>query len=101
MWAAARSASMSDMSNFVSRRALPWACAIALHIVLVLFASYLIAPPRDFLKQEPPLQQPFAVVQAPSPYRERYTARSLSAFGLSKASTIATVYPTPRAVFAR
>ena len=58
---------MSDVSNFASHRALPWACAIALHIVLVLFASYLIAPPRDFLKQEPPQQQPFAVVRLPPP----------------------------------
>src|SRR5881227_3021149 len=41
------------------------------------------------------LKHPFAVVHAASPYCERYTARSDSAFGSSKASTIAMVLPEP------
>ena len=40
-------------------------------------------------------KQPFALVQAGSPNRARYALRSASAFGLSYASTIATVWPFP------
>jgi hypothetical protein len=41
------------------------------------------------------LKQPFAVVQAGSPYWELKTARSDSAVGSLKASTIAIVFPAP------
>jgi hypothetical protein len=67
MWAVSRSASAGGMPNFVSRRALPWAAAIALHVLLAVFAGYLIAPPIDFVKQEPPRDEPFAFVRLPPP----------------------------------
>ena len=60
-------ASAGGMRKFVSRRALPWAAAIALHILLVALAGYLIAPPLDYMKQEPPRDHPFAVVRLPPP----------------------------------
>src|SRR5436190_20469372 len=41
------------------------------------------------------VKQPLAVVHAGSPNWARYTARSASAFGSSKASTMATVRPEP------
>src|SRR5712671_2431644 len=43
-------------------------------------------------------KHPLAVVQGGSPKVERYTARSLSAFGSSKASTMAMVWPAPPVV---
>lgn len=67
MWAVFRSAPAGGVSRFINRRALPWACAIALHIVIVLFAGYLIAPPLDFLKQQTPREESFAVVRLPPP----------------------------------
>ena len=68
MSAVLRSASADGGPNFVGRRrALPWACAIGLHVLLLLFAGYLISPPRDFVKQEPPREQPFAFVRLPPP----------------------------------
>src|SRR4051794_10454536 len=67
MWADARSAPDGDQSNSVSRRALPWTGAIILHVLLFVFAGYLIAPPRDFLKEEPPERTAFAVVRLPPP----------------------------------
>src|SRR6185295_16856131 len=44
------------------------------------------------------LKQPLAVVHGGRPNWARYTARSLSALGLSYASTMATVMPEPAAV---
>src|SRR4051794_15814288 len=41
------------------------------------------------------LKQPLAVVHGGRPNLARYTARSLSAFGSSYASTMATVMPAP------
>ena len=67
MWAVWRSASGGGVRNFVNRRARPWAAAIGLHILLALFAGYLIAPPIDFVKQEPPREVPIAVVRLPPP----------------------------------
>ena len=52
----------------VTRRAAPWAAAIALHVVLVLLAGYLIAPPQYLFKLEPPDEEHhFAVVHLPPP----------------------------------
>ena len=50
------------------------------------------APPRWLTFRK----QPFADVQDGSPHAARYAARSASTFGLSNASTIAIVCPTPR-----
>jgi len=54
MQADLRSAPADGAPSFVSRRALPWGLAIALHVLLFLFAGYLIEAPLDFLKREPP-----------------------------------------------
>jgi hypothetical protein len=48
-------------------------------------------PPRWSIVRK----QPLAVVHGESPYCARQTARSASAFGLSKASTIAIVCVAP------
>jgi hypothetical protein len=47
------------------------------------------------------LKQPFELVHGGKPYCARYTARSLSAFGSSNASTMATVCPEPAVVEGR
>ena len=62
-----RSAPADGAPSFVRRRALPWGLAIALHVLLFLFAGYLIEAPLDFLKREPPREQSFAVVRLPPP----------------------------------
>ena len=67
MWAVLRSASAGGQPSVLNRRALPWACAIALHILIILFAGYLISPPVDFVKQEPPRELPFTFVRLPPP----------------------------------
>lgn len=51
----------------MTRRIAPVSAAVALHILLVLAAGYLIAPPREMLKPEPPAERPFAVVRLPPP----------------------------------
>ncbi len=50
-----------------------------------------VEPPDWFTLRK----QPLSVVHAGRPYTERYVARSLAAFGSSKASTMATVRPEP------
>src|SRR5690349_17766531 len=54
-----------------------------------------VVPPVWFTLRK----QPFAVVHAGNPNCARYTPRSLSALGSSKASTMATTWPAPAAVF--
>lgn len=51
--------------KFASTRAFPWAAAIALHVLLVILAGYLIAPPRFALKPEREKEEVFAVVRLP------------------------------------
>jgi len=53
--------------SLVTARALPWIAAIALHLLLVVLAGYLITPPHDYLKPEPAAERSFAVVRLPPP----------------------------------
>ena len=56
-----------DGRKSIIRRVVPLSAAIALHIVLVLTAGYLIAPPHEFLRPEPPEEHHYVVVHLPPP----------------------------------
>ncbi len=67
MWPVSRSAPAGGVPNIARRHAVPWGAAIGLHVLLFLFAGYLIAPPFDFLKDEKLVVKPVTFERLPPP----------------------------------